>query len=56
MDFQYFGIINNNSIHNMLPNHNTALIMQANTAITIETLSPKQILGECIDLATALFK
>lgn len=29
---------------------------QANTAINIENLSPKQLLGECIDLATRMLK
>lgn len=27
-----------------------------NTSVNITTLSPKQLLGECIDLATKVFK
>jgi hypothetical protein len=31
-------------------------LQNANTMIRVETLSSKQILGECIDLATRLLK
>ena len=31
-------------------------LQQANTSVNIESLSPKQLLGECIDLATSMFK
>lgn len=39
----------------MQPNNQNNLL-NANTTITIQSLSPKQIVGECIDLATCLFK
>lgn len=37
-------------------NNGVHQLMNANTTIGIETLSPKQLLGECIDLATCLLK
>ena len=36
-------------------NHHHAL-HNASTTINIESLSPKQLLGECIDLATSMLK
>jgi len=42
-------------VNQMQPNIQKNLL-NANTTITIESLSPKQIVGECIDLATILFK
>lgn len=39
-----------------MPNNGICPLINANTLIGIESLSPKQILGECIDLATSLLK
>jgi len=40
----------------MNPNHQSNPLLLANTTFSIENLSPKQLLGECIDLATNLYK
>lgn len=36
----------------MLSNSQVSSLMLANTNISIETMSPKHLLGECISLAT----
>jgi hypothetical protein len=43
--------------HQINPNHQIKNgLNNFNTSINLETLSPKQLLCECIDLATQVFK
>lgn len=49
-------IMNSLNMNNNLQNNHVHNIINANTSISLDTLSPKQILGECIDLATVMLK